>query len=112
MRCPGAAASPTQACIANATSVSKDFDIINVDRSSLGRVGGAIAKKYGDQGFTGRLQLNLSGSAGQSFACFLVEGMVVRLVGEANDYVGKGMAGGDVTIVPPPGAPCRCCDTR
>lgn len=50
------------------------------------------------------LQLNLRGSAGQSFACFLVNGMVVRLVGEANDYVGKGMAGGDVTIVPPPGA--------
>lgn len=49
------------------------------------------------------LQLNLRGSAGQSFACFLVNGMVVRLVGEANDYVGKGMAGGDVTIVPPPG---------
>lgn len=49
------------------------------------------------------LQLNLRGSAGQSFASFLVNGMVVRLVGEANDYVGKGMAGGDVTIVPPPG---------
>ena len=53
----------------------------------------------------GRLQLLLRGSAGQSFACFVVAGMDVKLVGEANDYVGKGMAGGDVTIVPPPGEP-------
>lgn len=44
----------------------------------------------------------MQGSAGQSFACFLVNGMKVKLIGEANDYVGKGMAGGDVTIVPPP----------
>lgn len=93
-----------QACIANSTKLTKSYDIINVDRSALGRVGGAIAKKYGDGGFTGTLTLNLQGSAGQSFACFLVAGMEVRLVGEANDYVGKGMAGGDVTIVPPPGS--------
>ncbi len=44
----------------------------------------------------------LQGSAGQSFACFMVAGMKVKLVGEANDYVGKGMAGGEVVIVPPP----------
>ncbi|KAL4447262.1 hypothetical protein ABPG77_007295 [Micractinium sp. CCAP 211/92] len=92
-----------QACIANGTTVSKEFEIVNVDRSALGRVGGAVARKYGDSGFTGRLQLLLRGSAGQSFACFVVGGMDVKLVGEANDYVGKGMAGGDVTIVPPPG---------
>ena len=42
------------------------------------------------------------GSAGQSFACFMVAGMRVKLVGEANDYVGKGIAGGEVVIVPPP----------
>lgn len=80
---------------------------MNVDRSALGRVGGAVARKYGDSGFTGRLHLLLRGSAGQSFACFVVSGMDVKLVGEANDYVGKGMAGGDVTIVPPPGGSCR-----
>ena len=45
----------------------------------------------------------LQGSAGQSFASFLVKGMHISLVGEANDYVGKGMAGGHVSIVPPPG---------
>ena len=47
----------------------------------------------------------MQGSAGQSFACFLVSGVKVKLVGEANDYVGKGIAGGEVTIVPPPGSP-------
>jgi glutamate synthase (ferredoxin) len=67
----------------------------------------AAACRYGDGGFTGTLTLNLQGSAGQSFACFLVAGMEVRLVGEANDYVGKGMAGGDVIIVPPPGKRTR-----
>ena len=46
----------------------------------------------------------LQGSAGQSFACFMVAGMKVKLTGEANDYVGKGMAGGEVVIVPPPGS--------
>ena len=46
----------------------------------------------------------LQGSAGQSFACFIVSGVNIRLTGEANDYVGKGMAGGQVVIVPPPNA--------
>ena len=49
------------------------------------------------------MALSLSGSGGQSFGCFLVGGMEIKLVGEANDYVGKGMAGGEITIVPPPG---------
>ena len=86
-------------------SVTRDYAIVNVDRSALGRVAGAIAKPYGDNRFKGTVELNLKGSAGQSFACFLVEGMKVHLTGEANDYVGKGMAGGDVTIVPPPASP-------
>ena len=49
-----------------------------------------------------QVALNFSGSAGQSFAAFVLGGMEVHLVGEANDYVGKGMAGGVVSIVPPP----------
>ena len=48
--------------------------------------------------------MHAQGSAGQSFACFMVNGMKVKLTGEANDYVGKGMAGGEVVIVPPPGS--------
>lgn len=89
------------AAIQNSGTVVKELEIINVDRSSLGRVGGAVAKLHGDSGFTGKVELRLKGSAGQSFACFVVGGMVVHLIGEANDYVGKGMAGGEVVIVPP-----------
>lgn len=90
-----------QAAIENQGTVSKEMEIVNVDRSALARVAGAIAIKYGDNGFKGTVELTLKGSGGQSFGCFLVSGMKVHLTGEANDYVGKGMAGGDVTIVPP-----------
>lgn len=150
-------------------SVTKAYDIVNVDRSALGRVAGAVAKPYGDSGgfclvvlvgwpevaalvesqlcrtarlvggsslssltcahnlktcgclthalhtrycylhllhhqqtgFKGSINLNLTGSGGQSFGVFLAGGINVKLVGEANDYVGKGMAGGEIVIVPP-----------
>jgi glutamate synthase (ferredoxin) len=88
--------------IENEKTVEKKLKIFNVDRSVGGRVSGAIAKKYGDTGFAGEIKLLLEGSAGQSFGCFLTPGMYLRLVGEANDYVGKGMAGGKIVIFPPP----------
>lgn len=65
---------------------------------------GRVAKKWGDNGFPGMLTFNLRGSAGQSFGAFLVAGMDVTVTGEANDYIGKGMAGGTLTILPPPNA--------
>lgn len=80
--------------------VSKVVKIYNVDRAVCGRIAGVIAKKYGDTGFAGQLNLTFTGSAGQSFACFLTPGMNVRLIGEANDYVGKGMAGGELVVTP------------
>jgi glutamate synthase (ferredoxin) len=86
--------------IENEKEVSKTYPIYNVDRAVCGRVAGAIAKKYGDTGFAGQLNITFTGSAGQSFGCFLTPGMNVRLVGEANDYVGKGMAGGELVVVP------------
>lgn len=49
-----------QACISNASSATKEYEIVNVDRSALGRVGGAIARKYGDSGFTGTLTVSLA----------------------------------------------------
>lgn len=86
--------------------VIKEMEIFNTDRSFPGRLAGAVAKAFGDSGLgvegAGGIELKLRGSAGQSFACFLVDGMRLHLVGEANDYVGKGMAGGEVVIVPPP----------
>ncbi|KAK3446565.1 hypothetical protein EUGRSUZ_A02249 [Eucalyptus grandis] len=86
--------------IENEKVVSKTFSIHNVDRAVCGRVAGVVAKKYGDRGFAGQLNITFLGSAGQSFACFLTPGMNIRLVGEANDYVGKGMAGGELVITP------------
>ncbi|KAJ9544065.1 hypothetical protein OSB04_023772 [Centaurea solstitialis] len=86
--------------IANEKVVNKTFKIYNVDRAVCGRVAGAVAKKYGDTGFAGQLNITFEGSAGQSFGCFLTPGMNIRLVGEANDYVGKGMAGGELVVTP------------
>ena len=90
-----------QLAIEHESSVDKTFEIINTDRSALTRVGGCVASKYGDGGFAGNLNLTLLGSSGQSFAAFIVAGMNIRLIGEANDYVAKGMAGGEIVIVPP-----------
>ncbi|KAL6555337.1 Ferredoxin-dependent glutamate synthase [Orobanche gracilis] len=142
--------------IDNETVVNKSVKIYNVDRAVCGRIAGVIAKRYGDAGFSGQLNLTIplkgtlpvlsvlhpglkllvddqwtsltslillvdgilsdheyllvtlqnpfaskfTGSAGQSFACFLIPGMNIRLIGEANDYVGKGMAGGELVVTP------------
>ena len=86
--------------IENEKVVNKTFKIYNVDRAVCGRIAGVVAKKYGDTGFAGQLNITYEGSAGQSFACFLTPGMNIRLVGEANDYVGKGMAGGELVVTP------------
>ena len=90
------------AAIASEGTVSKTIDIVNTDRSVCARVAGRIAAKYGDNGFAGSVSLRFRGSAGQSFGAFVLSGLSVHLTGEANDYVGKGMAGGEIVIVPPP----------
>ncbi|WP_084639309.1 glutamate synthase large subunit [Geitlerinema sp. PCC 9228] len=90
------------AAIDNQSSVTKDIKILNTDRSVGGRLAGYIASKYGDTNFEGQIHLNFTGSAGQSFGAFTLPGMTLKLVGEANDYVGKGMHGGEICIVPPP----------
>ncbi|KAL4587413.1 hypothetical protein LXL04_000283 [Taraxacum kok-saghyz] len=86
--------------IENEKVVNKTFKIYNVDRAVCGRLAGAVAKKYGDTGFAGQLNITFEGSAGQSFGCFLTPGMNITLIGEANDYVGKGMAGGELVVKP------------
>lgn len=86
--------------IENEKVVNKTINIYNVDRAVCGRLAGRVAKKYGDNGFAGQLNITFTGSAGQSFACFLTPGMNIRLIGEANDYVGKGMAGGELVVTP------------
>ncbi|MFM9268275.1 glutamate synthase-related protein [Tychonema sp. BBK16] len=90
-----------QSAIANQTSVSKSVKLVNTDRTVGARISGAIAKQYGNTGFTGQITLNCSGTAGQSFGAFNLPGMTLVLHGQANDYVGKGMHGGEIVIKPP-----------
>jgi glutamate synthase (ferredoxin) len=90
-----------QSAIANQTSVSKSVKLVNTDRTVGARISGAIAKQYGNTGFTGQITLNFTGTAGQSFGAFNLPGMTLVLDGQANDYVGKGMHGGEIAIKPP-----------
>ena len=92
-------------CIETEGEFTIKKEIINTDRCATARVAGAVAAKYGDSGFAGSLNIELEGSAGQSFGGFTVNGVNVKLIGEANDYVCKSMSGGSVSIAPPPASP-------
>jgi glutamate synthase domain-containing protein 3 len=82
--------------------VDRTFEIRNIHRTAGGRVAAAIARRYGDTGLPqGTITLRFIGSAGQSFGAWCVGGMRLLLTGEANDYVGKGMTGGEIAIRPP-----------
>tara|TARA_B100002003_G_scaffold247311_1_gene278615 strand:- start:2318 stop:3364 length:1047 start_codon:yes stop_codon:yes gene_type:complete len=81
------------------------FHVTNCDRSVGARVSGEIAKRYGEAGLAGSpLKVSLTGVAGQSFGVWNAHGLEMHLEGDANDYVGKGMNGGKLTIVPPRGS--------
>ncbi len=91
-----------QAAINNQGIATKSYNVVNTDRSIGGRISGAIAAKYGDSAFEGQLTLNFQGAAGQSFGAFNHEGVSLILTGESNDYVGKGINGGEIIIKPHP----------
>lgn len=84
----------------NTGETTVDFKIKNTDRSVGGYLVGEIARAHGNKNFKGVINVNFRGSAGQSFAPFILPNLKVRLTGEANDYVGKGMHGGQIVIVP------------
>ncbi len=92
-----------QAAIEGHGRVARTLAIVNTDRSVGARLGGEIAARHGNKGFSGQLDLTFQGAAGQSFGAFAVQGMNLRLVGEANDYVGKGINGGRISLVPAAG---------
>ena len=82
--------------------VDRSLAIRNVDRAVGARIASAIARQCGDAGLpAGTITLRFTGSAGQSFGAWCVPGMRLHLTGEANDYVGKGMTGGEIAIAPP-----------
>jgi glutamate synthase domain-containing protein 2/glutamate synthase domain-containing protein 1/glutamate synthase domain-containing protein 3 len=85
--------------------ISASFEIRNTDRTVGARLAGMIASRYGDAGLPeGTIDLAFRGSAGQSFGAFNIAGLKLTLVGDANDYVGKGMSGGEIVIRPPDNA--------
>jgi len=77
-----------------------NVDINNTDRSTCAMLVGDIARAHGNNRFRGRINVNFRGSAGQSFGSFVLPGLYVRLEGEGNDYVGKGLHGGEIVVVP------------
>jgi glutamate synthase domain-containing protein 2/glutamate synthase domain-containing protein 1/glutamate synthase domain-containing protein 3 len=77
------------------------YSITNADRTVGAALGGAIALEYGESTPRGLVKARFDGEAGQSFGAFLTDGVELHLVGEANDYVGKGMGGGLVVVRPP-----------
>lgn len=77
--------------------------IRNIHRATGTLLGSEISKKYGDAGLPeDTIKLNFSGSAGQSFGAFIPRGITLRLIGDANDFVGKGLSGGKIIVHPDP----------
>jgi glutamate synthase (NADPH/NADH) large chain/glutamate synthase (ferredoxin) len=94
-----------KSCLQTKNKLSLNYKVKNTFRSIGTQLSGEIAYRYGDEGLPdGTLALTLSGSAGQSLGAFLVKGVRITLVGESNDYVGKGMSGGEIILVPSPGS--------
>ncbi|MCD8181897.1 MAG: glutamate synthase large subunit [Bacteroides sp.] len=82
--------------------VSLEYAIANTDRACGAMLSGAIAAKHGEKGLPEHtLNVKFKGSAGQSFGAFLVPGVNFKLEGEANDYLGKGLSGGRIAVLPP-----------
>ena len=88
--------------IRDGSRVDAAFEITNTDRAIGARIAGAIARRCGDAGLPDlTINLRFTGSAGQSFGAFNIAGLRLTLIGEANDYVAKGMSGGEIVIRPP-----------
>lgn len=88
--------------IDNGKEVSLDYAIANTDRSVGAMLSGVVAAKYGNDGLPDQsVNVRFKGSAGQSFGAFLAHGISFRLEGEANDYLGKGLSGGLISVQPP-----------
>ena len=88
--------------IEDGEEVTLDYTIRNTDRAACTMLSGEIARRYGEAGLPdGTIKIKFKGSAGQSFGAFAVRGLDIRLEGETNDYFGKGLSGGRISILPP-----------
>lgn len=92
----------SQHAIDRQDEVNLDYAIKNTDRAVGTMFSGMVAMKYGEKGLPeNTVNVRFKGSAGQSFGAFLVKGISFKLEGEANDYFGKGLSGGRISILPP-----------
>jgi glutamate synthase domain-containing protein 2/glutamate synthase domain-containing protein 1/glutamate synthase domain-containing protein 3 len=95
----------TQAAIESGQPVQYQGSIRNVHRAVGAILSNRIVKHHGARGLPdGTIEVTLTGSAGQSFGAFLAPGVTLRLIGDSNDYVGKGLSGGRIVVQTPPGA--------
>ncbi|HNU20210.1 MAG TPA: glutamate synthase-related protein, partial [Hydrogenophilus thermoluteolus] len=92
-----------QPALTRGDAVRIDLPVRNVNRTVGAMLSGEVAKRYGHKGLPNdTIHVTLRGTAGQSFAAFLARGITFDLIGEANDYVGKGLSGGRVIVRPSP----------
>lgn len=87
--------------VLNGGYLELSYPVHNSDRTLGARLGGAIAHEHGAGAPPGKVKVTFDGEAGQSFGAFLSEGIEFVLIGEANDYVGKGMGGGRIVVKVP-----------
>jgi glutamate synthase (NADPH/NADH) large chain len=91
-----------------AEPVEFEREIRNVHRSVGAMLSGEIARRWGSRGLPDdTIRIRFTGSAGQSFGAFLAPGVTLILAGDANDYIGKGLSGGRLIVMPPPGSRFR-----
>ena len=84
------------------TPVSATLPIRNVNRAVGTMLGSSVTRRYGAEGLpSDTIQLSFNGSAGQSFGAFVPRGLTLKLEGDANDYLGKGLSGGKIIVYPP-----------
>lgn len=92
----------SRSALGDGESVRLTHEIRNTDRSVGAMLGGEISRAHGSAGLADdSIHVQLEGSAGQSFGAFLPSGVTLHLVGDANDYVGKGLSGGRIIVAPP-----------
>ncbi len=95
-----------RAALEEGQPVRIDIPIRNINRTFGAMLSGEVAKRYGHRGLPeDTIAITARGTAGQSFGAWLAHGVSVELIGEANDYVGKGLSGGRLVIYPPPETP-------
>ena len=95
-----------EGAIAYGDRVRLELPVRNVNRAVGTMLGNAVTKRWNGDGLPdGTIDVTFTGSAGQSFAAFLPRGIMLRLLGDANDYVGKGLSGGRIVVRPHANAP-------